>query len=164
MTAFTAVDRIASLIRARLAASSALSITDDDGNVIAPNILDRDENPAVLADSPQGLPAICVVPIGDKPDTIHPYIGSADWEHRFSVMIAGYYRAPSNETQGEDIYSNIAFLRQKAYDCADLFRFQGAFFQPGNVYDIKVELGYFEIVDYVIYKFVVTLAITIFEV
>ena len=164
MTAFSSVDRIAGLIRARLLASTALQITDENGDTVIPNILDRDENPAVLADSPEGLPAICVIPIGDKADGIKPYIGSADWEHRFQVVIAGYYRATSNETRGENIYDDIATLRKKAYDCAELFRGNNAFFQPGCISDVKVELGYFIMVDYVIYKFLVTLSVTTIEV
>jgi hypothetical protein len=163
MTAFTSVNTIATTIRARLAAASPLWIMDEDGSTVVPTILDRDEDPAVLADSPKGLPAICVIPIGDKSDSISPWIGSNDWEHRFQVVIAGYYRATSNETRGEDIFDDIATLRQKAYDCAELFKGTNAAFQPGNVYDVKVELGYFEIVDYVIYKFVVTLSIVIME-
>lgn len=163
MTAFSSVDTIASTIRARIAAASALAITDSYGDTVYPTVLDRDEDPAILADSPMGLPAICVIPIGDKSDNISPYIGSADWEHRFQVVIAGYYRATSNETRGEDIYDDIDTLRQKAYDCAELFKGEGAFFQPGCVYDVRVELGYFEVVDYVIYKFVVTLNITTIE-
>ena len=163
MTAFTSVDTIAQKIRTKISSAAALRITDDDGNTINPRVLDRDEDPAVIADSPGGLPAICVMPLGDKSDSITLYIGSADWEHRFQVVITGYYRAPSNETNGENIYDNIAFLRQKAYDCAELFKGTGAAFQPGNVYELKVELGYFEIVDYVVYKFTITLSITTFE-
>lgn len=163
MTAFASIDRIAGLIRDRLAAASSLAITDENGETVYPTILDRDENPAVLADSPEGLPAICVIPIGDKSDNISPSIGSSDWEHRFNVVIAGYYRATSNETRGENIYDDIDTLRQKAYDCAELFKGNGAFFQPGCIYDVRVELGYFEIVDYVIYKFIVTLSLTTYE-
>ena len=163
MTAFSSVDRIAGLIRARILASSAMSITDENGDTVLPTILDRDEDPAVLADSPEGLPAICVIPIGDKSDNIKPYIGSADWEHRFQVVIAGYYRATGNETRGEDIYDDIDTLRKKAYDCAELFRGNNAFFQPGCIYDIRVELGYYEVVDFIIYKFVITLSVTTFE-
>ena len=163
MTAFSSVNRIAGLIRARLLASTALQITDENGETVVPTILDRDEDPAILANSPEGLPAICVIPIGDKSDSISPYIGSADWLHRFQVVIAGYYRATSNETRGEDIYDDIATLRQKAYDCAELFKGGNAFFQPGCITGVKVELGYFEVVDYIIYKFVVTLSIETFE-
>lgn len=164
MTAFSSVDRIAGLIRARLLAAPALQIVDENGETVVPVILDRDEDPAVLANSAEGLPAICVIPIGDKADNLKPYIGSADWEHRFQVVIAGYYRATSNETRGENIYDDIATLRQKAYDCAELFRGNGAFFEPGCIYDIRVELGYYEVVDFVIYKFLVTLSLTTIEV
>lgn len=159
MTAYDSVALIASKIRAKVLASTALQITDENGETVIPTILDRDEDPAVLADSPEGLPAICVIPLGDKPDGISPFIGSIDWEHNFNVVIAGYYRATSNETRGEDIYSDIATLRRKAYDCAELFRGEGAFFQPGVVYGVRVELGYFNMIDYVIYKFVVTLSV-----
>jgi hypothetical protein len=163
MTAFSSIDRIARLIRERLGSASVLSIVDEYGETIYPRILDRDEDPAILADSPEGLPAICVIPIGDKSDNISPYIGSADWEHRFQVVIVGYYRATRNEIRGEDIYDDIDTLRKKAYDCAELFKGNGAFFQPGCIYDVRVELGYFEVVDYVIYKFLVTLNITTIE-
>lgn len=163
MTAYTSVSTIAEKVRNRLSGATPLSVIDEYGNTIWPTILDRDENPAVLADSPSGLPAICVIPIGDKQDSINPFIGSADWEHHFNIVIAGYYRATSNDTIGEDIYSDIDSLREKAYNCAELFKGPSAFFEPGVVYDVSVELGYFEIVDYVIYKFLVTLGIKTIE-
>lgn len=156
MTYYTRVDRICTAIRARLATSSAMAQVDEYGDPQAPTILDRDEDPAILADSPEGLPAICVIPLGDKSMDVSYYMG-AETEIDFSVIIAGYYRATSNETNGEDIYADIAALRQRGFDCAQLFTGANAYFNPGVVYHSKVELGYYEIADYVIYKFVVTL-------
>lgn len=156
MTFYTRVNRICAAVRARLAASSAMAQVDEYNVSKAPTILDRDEDPAILADSPEGLPAICVIPIGDKSLDITYFIGT-ETEIDFSVVIAGYYRASSNETNGEDIYADIAALRQRGFDCAQLFTGSNAYFNPGVVYHSKVELGYYETVDYVIYKFVVTL-------
>lgn len=156
MTFYTRVDRICSAIRARLLASSAMAQIDECGVSKAPVILDRDEDPAVLSDSPEGLPTICVIPLGDRPLDVTYFIGT-DTEIDFNVIIAGYYRATSNETNGEDVYADIAALRQRGLDCVQLFTGSNAYFSPGVVYHAKVELGYFEIVDYVIYKFVVTL-------
>jgi hypothetical protein len=164
MTAFTTVNTIVARIRAMVVGATPLFVIDEHGDSVPPVVLDRDEDPAVLADSPQGLPAIVVVPIGDKADAINYFIGSAEWEHVFNVMVAGYYRATSNETRGEDIYDDIATLRQKAYDCAELFKGQGAFFTPGNIYRTRVELGYYAITDYIIYKFIVTLSVKVIEV
>ena len=163
MTSFHAVDTMVAAIRAKIAAASVLSITNENGVTVAPTILDRDEDPAVLADSPTGLPAICVVLIGDKPDSISPYISSYDWLHSFNVIIAGYYRALSPQTVGEDIYNDIGGLREKAYDCAELFKGNGAWFNPGVVKNLKLELGYYEMVDYVIYRFVITLSCDVWE-
>ena len=150
-------------IRAVLTTSSVLAITDENLNVVYPVILDRDEDPAVIADSPMGLPAVCVFPIGDKADSIAYSMGSYDKEHNFSTVIVGYYRAMDNETRGENIYDDIGVLRKVAYDCSDLFSGAGAWFTPGVIYDSRVELGYFEIVDYIIYRFVVTLQCKIME-
>lgn len=157
MTAFDRINNMCSTIRTRLAASSALSITDENGDSVVPNILDRDENPAVLADSPEGLPAICVIPLGDKAADSNFFMSGSEVETNFNIVIAGYYRASSNETNGEDIYTDIANLRQKAFSCEALFQGDNAYFSPGVVYHTRVELGYYEIVDYVIYKFLVTL-------
>ena len=158
-----AILTMVSTIRTRLATSAVLAITDENLDTVYPVILDRDEDPAVIADSPMGLPAICVFPIGDRADSINYSMGSYDKEHNFSTVIVGYYRAMDNILRGEDIYDNIAVLRKVAYDCSDLFAGAGAWFTPGVIYDSKVELGYFEIVDYVIYRFVITLFCKIYE-
>ena len=151
MTIYTRVNRICEAIRTRLAASSEMAQNDEYGDSKAPTILDRDEDPAVLADSPEGLPAICVIPIGDKSLDITYFIGT-ETEIDFNVIIAGYYRAASNETNGDDVYADIAALRQRAFACTELFTGSNAYFNPGVVYHSKVELGYYEIIDYVIYK------------
>ena len=164
MTSFSAIDTMVAAIRAKVVASSGLKITDENGDTISPTILDRDEDPAVLADSPAGLPAICVIFVGDKPDLINPYISTYDWLHKFNVVIVGYYRATENQTRGEDIYDDIDTLRGKAYTCAELFKGSGAWFNPGVVTNVRTELGYYEITDYVIYRFVITLSCEIWEV
>lgn len=162
MSTATTIETIAGTIRSRIVGATPLWIVDENGEYVVPTVLDRDENPAILADSPEGLPAICVIPVGDKSVNINQSIGSADWEHNFSVVIAGYYRTLGNETRGENIYDDIYSLRKKAFDCAELFKGGNAFFQPGVVDGVKVELGYYEVVDYVIYKFLVTLNIKVF--
>lgn len=164
MTSFHTIDTMVAAIRTKIANATALQITDENGDTVSPTILDRDEDPAVLADSPTGLPAIAVILIGDKPDSISPYISTYDWLHRFNVLIAGYYRATSNQTRGEDIYDDISTLREKAYDCIELFKGSGAWFNPGVVKDLRLELGYYEMVDYVIYRFVITLSCEVWEV
>jgi hypothetical protein len=164
MVAYTEVNRICASIRATLLAASCLAVTDEDGNTKLPTILDKDEDPAVIADSPAGLSAVLVIPIGDKEDSITYSMGSSDWEHQFNVAIVGYYRTSNPETMGEDIFSDIAVERKRAYDCAELFKGSGAYFTPGVIYRSRLELGYFEMVDYVIYKFVITLSIKLYEV
>jgi len=164
MASYDAISTMVAKIRAAIAASADLKITDENGNTVSPTVLDRDEDPAVLADSPAGLPAICVILIGDKPDSISPYISTYDWLHHFNVVIAGYYRATDNQIRGEDIYDDIDTLRGKAYDCAELFKGSGAWFDPGVIKDVRLELGYYEMVDYVIYRFVITLSCEIWEI
>ena len=163
MTA-TAVTGMVTQIRAVIAAADTLAITDENGVHTHPIILDRDEDPAVIADSPMGLPAICVFPIGDKSDNMNYAYGSYDVEHEFSVVIVGYYRANDNELRGEDIYDDIGSLRTIAYNCSELFQGAGAWFTPGVIHHSKLELGYFEVVDYVIYRFVLTLMCKIWEI
>lgn len=158
-----AVLTMVTAMRTRLASSAVLAITDENLQTVYPVILDRDEDPAVIADSPMGLPAVCVFPIGDRSDTIKYSMGSYDKEHNFTTIIVGYYRAMDNENRGEDIYDDIGTLRKVAYDCSDLFAGSGAWFTPGVIYGSKVELGYMEIVDYVIYRFVITLNCKIYE-
>jgi hypothetical protein len=160
MSAYTRFAAIAASIRATLLAAPAMATIDENGNKVVPTMLDRDEDPAILAQSPAGLPAICVIPLGDKSADITYFMGGGtEVEHNFNVVIVGYYRATSNETRGEDIYDDIATLRQRGFSCADLFTGEGAYFNPGVVYHSRVELGYHETVDYVIYKFMVTLSV-----
>ena len=164
MTSYNAIEGMVAKIRAKILAASSLKITDENGVTVSPTILDRDEDPAVLASSPEGLPAISVLLIGDKADSINPYISTYDWLHRFNVVVAGYYRATDNQIRGENIYDDIDTLRQKAYDCAELFKGCGAWFTPGVIKDVRLELGYYEIVDFVVYRFVITLSCEIWEV
>ena len=164
MVSYTEIDRICTSIRTTLSNAMCLTIQDTDGTTKHPTILDKDEDPAVIADSPAGLPAVLVIPIGDKQDSINYSMGSSDWEHQFNVVIVGYYRTSNPEMQGEDIFADIAAERKRAYDCAELFKGAGAFFTPGVIYRDRLELGYFEMVDYVIYKFIITLSIKLYEV
>ena len=164
MTSYSAIEIMVAKIRAVILAATSLRITDENGETVTPVILDRDEDPAILANSAEGLPAICVILIGDKADAMHPYISTYDWLHHFNVLITGYYRATDNQTRGENIYDDLSTLRQKAYDCAELFKGDGAWFSPGVIKDARIELGYYEIVDFVIYRFVITLSCEIWEV
>ncbi len=157
MTAIEKITAFCDTVRARIAASPDL------GN---PVVYDRDEDPALLADNPGGLPAICVIPLGDKTDDITFSMGSDDWQHEFTVVIAGYYKASTvaSVKPRYELYEDVVANREYAFAVVELFRGDNAFFDGGNIYKANIELGYFEIFNQVIYKFVVKLHVRMIEV
>lgn len=155
MTSFTAISGAASAIRARLLANAATL-----GNIAT--IKDRDEDPAVIVDNAKDLPMVCVIPLGDATDNITFSMGSSDWLHEFDVNIVGYYRF---SLDNKDPFSDLATVRQYAYDTLELFRGATlAGFYPGcNAKGAKMDLGYYMVTDYVLYRYDITLRCTLYE-
>jgi hypothetical protein len=155
MTAFTAISGAATAVRTRIWNNRA-----DLGDIRV--IKDRDEDPSVLADNALDLPMVCVVPLGDKPDQITFSMGSNDWTHEFDLMIVGYYRF---SVDNKDPFIDLATVRQYSYDTLELFRGADlAGFYPGcNAKGAMMDLGYFSVTDYIIYRYDIRLKCTMIE-
>lgn len=156
MTAYTAISGVAAAIRARILANAA-----NLGNIA--EIKDRDEDPSIIADNSRQMPVVCVIPLGDGADTILFAMGSSDWLHDFTVRIIGYYRF---SLDNKDPFSDLATVRKYSYDTLELFRgATNAGVYPGaNVKGATIEVGYFIVGDYIIYRYDIALKVTMYEV
>lgn len=155
MTSFTAISGAATAVRTRIWNARG---TLGDIQVIK----DRDEDPAVLADNVKDLPMVCVVPLGDKPDQIVFSMGSNDWTHEFDLNIIGYYQF---SLDNKDPFADIDVARKYSFDTLELFRGATlAGFYPGcNAKGATIDIGYFMVTDYIIYRYVITLNCTMIE-
>lgn len=115
-------------------------------------ITERDEDPAILSTSGD-MPIMVVIPLADRPDRVSMTMGDTGGElrHDFSISIIGYHLY---NTLDDDLRT----LRAYAFTVLDLFRL-GANRQVGSahVYSASVDVGYFVMVDYPIYRYIVTL-------
>jgi hypothetical protein len=155
MTSFTAISGAATAVRTRIWTNRA---TLGDIQVIK----DRDEDPAVLADNAVDLPMVCVIPLGDQADQITFSMGSNDWTHEFDLNIVGYYRFSLDNT---DPFADIDVVRKYSFDTLELFRgATKAGFYPGcNAKGATIDIGYFMVTDYILYRYDIGLKCTMIE-
>lgn len=155
MTAFTSIDGAAAAVR-------SLILTNADALGGVKTIKDRDEDPAVLADNTVGLPTVCVIPLGDKPDKIAFSMGSSDWLHEFNLNIVGYYRFSMDN---KDPFADLATVRQYSFDTLELFRgaIKAGFYPGCNARGADIDIGYYMLADMVIYRYDITLKCTMYE-
>jgi hypothetical protein len=122
-------------------------------------ITERDEDPAVLSTSGD-MPIMVVIPLADRPDRVSMTMGDTGGElrHDFSISIIGYYLY-------ENLDDNLRTLRGYAFTILDLFRL-GANSQVGSahVYSATVDVGYFVMIDYPVYRAIITLNCKLIEV
>jgi len=150
--AYTAVEGFAATIRARIWANRATL-----GNIV--QVLDRDEDPAILANHPDRLPTVCVIPRGQGKDTINFTMGGDDFLHEEQVHIVGYYKMARNL---QEPYDEQAAIRQYAYGIAELFRGRTAgvcnfCFNKGVIYKATVEIKPYQEFDFVLDRYLITL-------
>lgn len=155
MTSYTAIDGAAAAVRT-LITNAATTL----GGI--KSVRDRDEDPAILADNAIDLPMVCVIPLGDKPDKIKFSMGSSDWFHKFNLNIVGYYRFSMDNT---DPFADLGTVRKYSYDTLELFRGPTkAGFYPGcNAVGADIDIGYYMVNDYVIYRYDITLDCEMYE-
>lgn len=125
------------------------------GNFIS--VKERDQEPSVLADHPDLTPVLVVMPLSNKPDVMDITTGGTEIQHKFSLSITGYYIF-------NDLDDDIRTMRGYAYTCFDLFRtVNGRQVSYAQVIGGSVNPGYFVLVDKPIYKWIVTLNMTMME-
>jgi len=153
-SAYDAISAFATTIRTRITTNVATL-----GSI--QQVLDRDEDPAILAANAKLLPTVCVIPLGAGKDVITFSMGSSDWQHEFQVFIVGYYRfSQDNKTA----YSDIDTMRKYAFGLLELFRGSLAFFNGGNIYKATVEIKPYQEMDYVLDRFLITMNVKLIEV
>lgn len=120
-------------------------------------ILERDEEPSVLADSPGLMPTLIVQPLSGKSDAAVMTMGTTgEMYHGFALSISGYYLF-------NELNTDIRTMRGNAYTCLDLFRGVNQQVSYAYVTGANLDPGYFIIVDKQVYKWVVTLRFTMIE-
>ena len=82
------------------------------------DVLDRDEEPEVLAKNPALLPVACVIPIGEGQMTAQFYIGSSDMEETWQQHIVIWYRFSKDN---KSPYSDIDTIRGYAKTLINIF-------------------------------------------
>ena len=120
-------------------------------------ILERDQEPSVIADSGVSLPIIVVLPFANRSDSIRLTMSdSGELYHTFTTTIKGYYAF-------DDLTDNIRTMRSYPFTCLDLFRGANARIESAHVRSASVNPGYFVMIDKPIYKWDVNLNMIMIE-
>jgi len=117
-------------------------------------ISERDEDPNVISQS-RDMPILIVIPLADRPDRIRWTMGGDELYHDFSISIIGYY-----------LFTDIDALRTVrgyGYNCLDLFRGTNSMIANCHIYSATLNVGYFVIIDYPIYRFILTMNVKSIE-
>ena len=118
-------------------------------------ISERDEDPAVLSTS-NDMPILIVIPLADRPDRIRWTMGGDDLYHDFSISIVGYYLFDNLDTA-------LRTIRGYGFNCLDLFRGDDSMIAGCHIYSATLNVGYFVMIDYPIYRFILTLNVKSIE-
>jgi hypothetical protein len=127
------------------------------GGIVAAQVFDRDEDPAVIASHVNQMPVAFVVPLGEQPDNVTFSQFSSDWRHVFNIKIVGYWRFSADNTNP---YSDINTARQYTFGLLEMFRYGTPplpFYQNPGLGAVaakggSVDLGYYSHEDYMIYR------------
>jgi len=124
-------------------------------------VLDRDEDPAILAQHSSLLPTVCVIPIGASKLEATLSMGSDDLQESFTQNIVAYYRfSQDNKTP----YSDINSIRQYAKDMLKLFTGQANMcFDNCVIWKATVEIKPYQEMDFVLDRFLLVLSVKSFE-
>jgi hypothetical protein len=124
-------------------------------------VLDRDEDPAIIAKNAKNLPTICVIPIGAGKLTGGSSMGSSDIQEDFQQVIVGYYRQSQNNAAP---YSDINLMRQYGKTAASLFSGQSNMaFNGCVIYKWTLEIQPYQEMDYVLDRWVLTMFVKSIE-
>jgi hypothetical protein len=144
----------AATVRTRLLANAAIL-----GGV--QQVLDRDEDPAIIAKNSVSLPTICVIPIGEGRLSSGFTMGGDDMEEDFTLHIVGYYRF---STDNKSPYSDITAIRQYGTTAMRLFNSQSnRQFNSCVIVKATVEYKPYELMDMVLGRWLLTLFVKTIE-
>ena len=156
----TAINTFAQSIRTRLSTQNA---KDFLGGV--QQILDRDEDPAIIAKNSQYLPTLLVFPFGEGKYTITQTMGGEPVLDEGQIVIVGYYRFSKDNTNP---YADIDTTRAYGLKCIGLFRgYSGAtpnfLFSQGVLTKAVLEIKPYQEENYVLDRFVITFSAKLAE-
>lgn len=122
------------------------------GGLKAENVLERDEDPAIVAESIEFFPVVYVLPIGDQPIHVDNTMGDGTVRVAYTQEIIGYYATLEKVPQ-----ENLPLYRGYALQTAALFAGRDNLaFERGVVVSQEGKVGYFGVADYIIYKFLIS--------
>ena len=119
-------------------------------------ISERDEDPSALVRTKSYLPILIVIPLADRPDRIRWTMGGDEVYHDFSISIVGYYIF-------SDIDTALRTLRGYGFNCMDLFRGDNSMIGGCHIYSATLDVGYFVLENFPIYRFVLTMNVKSIE-
>jgi hypothetical protein len=144
----------AATVRSRLLGAAGVL-----GNV--QQVLDRDEDPDIIASNAVLLPTICVVPIGAGRLNGTLSMGSDDVQEDYQQIIVGYYLFSQNNAVP---YSDINLMRQYARNAASLFSGQANMaFNSSVVFKWTIEIKPYQARDMMLDRWILTLSVKSLE-
>ena len=160
MTTYAAISAFAATMRARILANKATL-----GNIV--QVLDRDEDPDIIASNAKLLPIVCVIPLGQEDLNItYTMGGTNDVMSEFRVHVVGYFQiSKDNKTPWNDL-DTVA--RQYGLGIYELFRgYTGATpnfsFNHGVIYAVKANFTPYQHFDYVMARCLLTFSVKMNE-
>ena len=148
MSSIDLINNFVDGVKVKLAASTTLGTPT--------RISERDEDPAVLSQAGD-MPILIVIPLADRADRLRWTMGGDELYHDFSISIIGYYL-------DQNLIENLRTLRGYGFACLDLFRGVDSMIGGCHIYSATLDVGYFSMIDYPIYRFILTMNVKSIEV
>lgn len=130
-------------------------------------VLNRDEDPSIIAKNAADLPTLCVFPMGAGKTTVNFSMSQGgEGQIESQVIVAGYYKMNfDNKTPYQDIdairaYSTVLVDLFKGYDTDGLPKFS---FNNCVIYKATIEVSPYQWADYVLDRYVVTFFVKAIE-
>jgi hypothetical protein len=125
-------------------------------------VLDRDEDPDIIAHNAAMLPTCCVIPIGQGKLNAVFSMGSPDLQEDFQQNIVVYYQQSKDNSAP---FSDIDTIRGYAKTMINLFSSRTTCaFNSGVVWKATAEFHPYQGSDYVLNRMLVTLFVKMIEV
>jgi hypothetical protein len=125
-------------------------------------VLDRDEDPDIIASNAAMLPTCCVIPIGEGKLNAVFSMGSPDLQEDFQQHVVVYYQFSKDNKVP---YDDIDVIRQYAKTLINLFSSRTTCaFNNGVVWKATAEFKPYQGIDYILNRMLITLFVKMIEV
>jgi hypothetical protein len=128
-------------------------------------IEERAEDPAVMDKVRKYGSYAYIIPLAEGRDRMdNMQGGTKDMYHNLSVNITAYFDQTATVKSSKGLTSSLRLTRDRAYDLIDLFNGNDNQVGYGYIYRFELEMGYYEIIDFLITTYNVKFFIKILEV